>query len=345
MSEPYVVHELDGSLEAAWDAFVDNCDEATFFHRAGWKRVVERAFGHRTHYLLVQRGNTIVGVLPLVEVKSALFGHALISNGFSVCGGPAVSEEPARALLNARAAELLKSTGASYIEYRCPPKLNEGWQSRDNLYANFAAPLPANEEENLKQIPRKQRAVVRKAIGSHLTYEIDATTDRLYDLYAVSVRNLGTPVFSRAYFAALLDVFAPDCDVLTVCDHGKAVASVMNFYFKGQVMPFYTGSIPEARRLGANDLMYWRLMRHASAKGCTVFNFGRSKIGTGPYDFKKNWGFTPEPITHQFLLKPGMEMPNINPTNAKYKLMITMWKKLPVPVANILGPPIVRNIA
>jgi FemAB-related protein (PEP-CTERM system-associated) len=345
MTEPYTVKELGPETAEAWDKFVDTCEEATFFHRAGWRTVVERAFGHRTHYLFVQRGSTIVGVLPLVEVKSALFGHALISNGFSVCGGPAVTEETARDLLNDRAEELLKTTGAKYIEYRCPAKLTPGWVSRDNLYANFSQALPANEEENLKQIPRKQRAVVRKAIASPLTYEIDATTERLYDLYAISVRNLGTPVFGRAYFKALKDVFGKDCDVLTVLDNGKPVASVMNFYFRGQVMPFYTGSVRDARRLGANDLMYWRLMRHAAAKGCTIFNFGRSKIGTGPYDFKKNWGFTPEPITHQFLMQPGVALPNINPTNAKYQLMIKVWKKLPVPLANILGPPIVRNIA
>jgi len=345
MTEAYVVHELTDQTAAAWDAFVDICDEATFFHRAGWRTVVQRAFGHKTHYLYVKRGATIVGVLPLVEVKSVLFGHALISNGFSVCGGPAVTEEAARGLLNGRAEELLQSTGASYIEYRSPPKPNEGWQSRDNLYANFSQPLPANEEENLKLIPRKQRAVVRKAMTPALTYQIDENTDRLYDLYALSVRNLGTPVFSRAYFKALLDVFTPDCDVLTVMHEGKPVSSVLNFYFKGQVLPFYTGAVPAARRLGAADLMYWRLMRHAVVKGCTVFNFGRSKVGTGPYDFKKNWGFTPEPIIHQFLTRPGIEMPNINPTNAKYRLMIAVWKRLPLPLANLLGPPIVRNIA
>jgi FemAB-related protein (PEP-CTERM system-associated) len=344
-AKPYVVGRLDAGTAAAWDEFVTGCAEATFFHRAGWKTVVERAFGHKTHYLYVQRGNAIVGVLPLVEVKSALFGHALISNGFSVCGGPAVAEEPARHLLTQTAEGLLKSTGASYLEFRCPAKLEAHWQTRENLYAGFSAALPVDEEENLKQIPRKQRAVVRKAMASQLTYTIDANTDRLYDLYAVSVRNLGTPVFSRAYFKALLDVFGPDCDVLTVQEGDKALSSVLNFYFRGSVMPFYTGALREARKLGAADLMYWRLMRHAAAKGCTVFDFGRSKVGTGPYDFKKNWGFTPAPLAHQYLMRPGVPLPNINPTNSKYKLMIEVWKRLPVPVANILGPPIVRNIA
>jgi FemAB-related protein (PEP-CTERM system-associated) len=345
MTEPYTLRAFDDRAAPRWDALVAKCPEATFFHRAAWRPLIERIFGHRTHYAYVQRGREIVGILPMVEVKSALFGHALISNGFSVCGGPAVTEEIARGMLDEYAADLLKSSGAAYVEYRCPPKPNAAWQTRDNLYASFSGPLPADEGENLKQIPRKQRAVVRKAITSGLTYAIDADTDRFYHLYAVSVRNLGTPVFSRAYFAALLKDFAPDCDVLTVCADGKPVAGVLSFYFGNQVMPFYTGSLPEARRLGANDFMYWQLMRRAAARGCTVFNFGRSKVGTGPYEFKKNWGFAPQPITHQFLLREGAAQPDINPLNPKYQLMIALWKRLPIRLANVIGPPIVRNIA
>src|SRR5690606_21561623 len=144
-----------------------------------------------------------------------------------------------------------------YLEYRNPVKPKENWSTRAGLYAGFSGPLPPAEDVNLKQIPRKQRAVVRKAIDSDLTWRIDETVDRLWDLYAVSVRNLGTPVFGKAYFANLLSIFGNDCDVLTVSANGKPVASVLNFYFKDQVMPFYTGSIPGARRLGANDLMYW----------------------------------------------------------------------------------------
>lgn len=344
--KPYVIKQLSDAVHADWDAFVMACPEATFFHRAGWATVIRRSFGHRTHYIYVERDGRIEGVLPLVEVKSALFGHALISNGFSVCGGPACVNEGARAALNSAAEDIFKASGAAYLEYRCPPALQEGegWQSRSDLYAGFSGPLPKDEAENLKQIPRKQRAVVRKAIESSLTWAIDSNVGKLYALYAISVRNLGTPVFGKKYFANLLSVFAPDCDVLTVSDNGTPVASVLNFYFKGAVLPFYTGSVPGARRLGANDLMYWRLMRHASARGCTVFDFGRSKVGTGPYDFKKNWGFTPLPLTHQFLTRPGVAMPNVNPTNPKYRLMIAAWKKLPLPVANRLGPLIVRNI-
>lgn len=340
----YAVHILTDRDHARWDAFVDDSPEATFFHRAGWRTVIERSFGHRTHYLFAERDGAIKAVLPLVEIKSLLFGHALISNGFCVTGGPIASEEGARAALDARAEELLHQTGARYLEYRNPAKPKESWSTRVGLYAGFSGPLPVEEDVNLKQIPRKQRAVVRKAIESDLTWQIDPSVDRLHELYAISVRNLGTPVFGKNYFANLHTIFGKDCDVLTVMSQGKPVASVLNFYFKDKVMPFYTGSVPYARKLGANDLMYWRLMRHASARGCTIFDFGRSKVGTGPYDFKKNWGFAPLPIAHQFLLPDGGAMPENNPLNPKYRLMIATWKRLPLFVANRLGPLVVRNI-
>ncbi len=340
----YSVRALTIQDEPRWEAFVRDCPEATFFHRSGWRTVIERSFGHRTHYVFAERDGVIKGVLPLVEVKSLLFGHALISNGFCVSGGPIAVEEGARAALDLRAEELLRETGAKYLEYRNPVKPKESWSTRVGLYASFCGPLPAAEDVNLKQIPRKQRAVVRKAIESALTWHIEDHVHSLWDLYATSVRNLGTPVFPKAYFANLMEVFGSDCDVLTVSSEGKPVASVLNFYFKGRVMPFYTGSVPGARRLGANDLMYWRLMRHASARGCTTFDFGRSKVGTGPYDFKKNWGFAPQPIVHQFLLPSGGAMPENNPLNPKYRLMIETWKRLPLFVANRLGPLVVRNI-
>lgn len=340
----HTIHELTDADEILWDAFVAICPGATFFHRAGWRKVIQRSFGHRTHFLYAVRGCAIVGILPLVEIKSVLFGHAFISTGFCVHGGPIAIENGARDALNEYAEALFKKSGASYLEYRAPHKPNDTWQTRDDLYANFAGPLPAIEDANLKQIPRKQRAVVRKAMKSKLTWAIEDNVDNLYDLYALSVRNLGTPVFAKRYFANLLAVFKPQCDVLTVFSDGKPVASVLNFYHKGKVMPFYSGSVLSARRSGANDLMYWRLMRHASAKGCTQFDFGRSKVGTGAYYFKKNWGFKPEPIAHQFLMRDNAPLPNINPLNPKYRLMIAVWKKLPLFVANAIGPFVVRNI-
>src|SRR5262249_43190313 len=155
------------------------------------------------------------------------------------------------------------------------------------------------EELCLKQIPRKQRAVVRKAIESPLVDRIDEDPTNFYRLYSLSMRNLGTPVFSRRYIETLLAVFGEDADILTVYQDERPLSSVLNFYFRDRVMPFYTGADPEARRVGAADLMYYRVMRRAVERGCRTFDFGRSKLGTGPYAFKKNWGFEPRPVIHE----------------------------------------------
>ncbi len=342
------VDELGSNPEdvAAWDAFVASSSEATFFHRAGWKEVVENAFGHSTHYLLARRASKICGVLPLVHAKSRLFGNALISNGFCVAGGPAAIDEESHEALDRAALDLLEQTGASYLEYRAPARAHENWSRKDDLYVNFSRSIAVDEDENLKQIPRKQRAVVRKALKNDgLSYRLDTRLSEFYRLYAESVRNLGTPVFGKKYFAELMRVFGSDCEILTVLHDGLPVSSVMSFYFGDQVLPYYTGSRVEARRLGANDLMYWHVMRHGLSRGARVFDFGRSKQGTGPYAFKKNWGFEPEPISHEYYIANGGEVPNVNPTNPKYQLMVSAWRRLPLPIANFVGPHIVKNIA
>ena len=117
----------------------------------------------------------------------------------------------------------------------------------------------------------------------------------------------------------------------------------MSFYFRDRVMPYYTGSRPEARAYGANDLMYWHVMRRAVERGCKFFDFGRSKVGTGPFHFKKNWGFEPRPVTHQYYLGEGQRVPQVNPTNPKYQALVTLWRSLPLPVANALGPHVIKG--
>jgi FemAB-related protein (PEP-CTERM system-associated) len=196
----------------------------------------------------------------------------------------------------------------------------------------------------MKAIPRKQRAMVRKGIERGLTNTVDRDVDRLHKIYAESVRNLGTPVFSARYFRILAEVFAENMDVLTVFDQDRAVAAVLNFYHKDEVLPYYGGGTTAARAVAANDMMYWEVMRHAAGRDCRVFDFGRSKAGTGAFAFKKNWGFVPQKLMHRFRLKPGAEIPDHNPLNPKYRAFIAGWKRLPLPIANRLGPIIVRGV-
>jgi FemAB-related protein (PEP-CTERM system-associated) len=339
---------LEAEGRSAWDRFVlDECPEAGFFHRSGWRDVIEGVYRQRCHYLYAERDGRVVGVLPLVHVRSPVFGDRLISTAFTIGGGAAALDEEARAALDDKALQLMNRLGVACFEVRGParPHDGDGWVAKGETYANFSRPIPAAEEDCLKQIPRKQRAVVRKAIvAGNLSDEVDSHPDRFFPLYAFSMRNMGTPVFGKRFFAAVMQVFGNDCDCLTVLDHGTPVAGVMSFYFRNQVMPYYTGSLPQARDLGANDFMYWRLMRRAYDRGFSVFDFGRSKLGTGPFSFKKNWGFEPRPIIHEYRVPGGGAAPEINPLNPKYQLFIALWKRLPLSLANFLGPHVARQI-
>jgi FemAB-related protein (PEP-CTERM system-associated) len=341
-----VVRPLDASSGARWDAFVRGHPKGSFFHLSGWKGAIERAFGHPCHYLYAERAGRICGVLPLVHVKSRLFSNGLISNAFCVQGGSLAEDGAAEAALDDHACALMDRIGADFLEYRRLEPRRPDWTCRDDLYVTFRRPIQPDAEANLKAIPRKQRAVLRKAVeAGELSDALDEDVDRLHRVYAESVRNLGTPVFAKRWFRALKEAFADDCQVLTVTPRrGEPVASVMSFVFRDEILPYYGGGTPAARGSGANDFMYWRVMERAREQGLKRFDFGRSKRGTGAYAFKKNWGFEPEPLFHEFRLKPGSSPPDVNPLNPKYRAFITVWKRLPLPIANTLGPLIVRNL-
>jgi FemAB-related protein (PEP-CTERM system-associated) len=339
------IRELDDTRSADWDRFVADCVDATFFHRAGWRSVIERSFGHRTHYLYAERNGAIEGVLPLVHVKSALFGNSLSSLAFCVYGGPAASNPEALDALDRAARALAERLDVAHLEYRHIEKRHyAGAVEKADLYVTFRKPIDADLEKNMLAIPRKQRAMVRKGQKLGLRSEIDADCARLYRVYSESVRNLGTPVFSRRYFDALKQTFAADCEVLTILHENEPVAAVMSFYFRDQVLPYYGGGNTRARDLAANDFMYWEVMRRACERGCRLFDFGRSKRGTGAFDFKKNWGFPAEALAYQYIMRRGDQPPDINPLNPKLQIFVRAWKLLPLPVANLLGPHIVRQL-
>lgn len=341
------VRPLETAGEAAWDRFVDAMPDGTFFHRAGWAKVIETAFGHTTHYNYTERDGAITGVLPLGRVKTLLFGDTLISSPFCVYGGPlAVDQESEHALI-AHAEALLLRTGARALEFRhrlASATAPVGWIERPDLYVTFRKPIEADHDRNMKAIPRKQRAMVRKGIQNGLVSVAGRDVRTLHRVYAESVRNLGTPVFSRRYFDVLMDVFGDAADIVTILDAGEPIASVMNFYFRNEVLPYYGGGSMAARARAGNDFLYWETMRRAADRGCRLFDFGRSKIGTGSFAFKHNWGFDPEPLHYSFRLKPGQIIPEVNPLNPKYRMLIATWKRLPLPVANVLGPLIVRGV-
>ena len=326
-----------------WDAFVDSCLDATFFHRAGWQEIIERAFGHKTHFLLAEQDGDIQGVLPLAQIRHFLFGHSLSSLPFGVYGGIAANSTPARDALDTEAQNIASNLNVDYLEYRNIKPQHEDWPTK-NLYVTFRKPIDPDVEQNMKNIPRKQRAMVRSGIKNNLVSELDDSVDRFFSVFSDNMLRHGTPALPKRYFALLMEVFGKDCEVLSVTHDGEVISSVLSFYFKDEVLPYYAGDTVKARSLAANDFKYWELMRRACERGYRVFDYGRSKVGTGSFDFKKNWGFVPAPLSYEYRLYKAKEVPDQNPLNPKYQLFIKAWRKLPLSVANFIGPHIVKNL-
>ena len=330
--------------EGAWERFVAACPEATFFHRFGWRRLLEHQLRHRTHYLVAERGGALAGVLPLAQVHSLLFGHSLSSLPFCVYGGAACGDPAARTALHQAAAALAEDLQVDHLELRNRTPTEPQWPRQD-LYVTFRKVLDADPDANLAAIPRKQRAMVRKGMKAGLHSAVEEDVGNFFALYADNVHRHGTPALPRRWFSALLAEFGADTEVLTVFDpHGAPVSSVLAFRFRDEVLPYYAGDRPQARELAANDFKYWELMRLACARGIKVFDYGRSKQGTGSFSFKKNWGFEPKPLHYEYCLYKRDSVPQNNPNNAKFKLLIETWRRLPIGMANWLGPHIVRSL-
>lgn len=336
--------ESGAEIISQWESYVAKALGATFFHRAGWQAILRNVFGHRTFFLYAERNDVIEGVLPLAQIKSLLFGNSLIALPFAVYGGVVADTTEAAAALEAEAERLAQELGVAQLEYRNVQPRHPEWPTQD-LYVTFRKEITADDEANMLAIPRKQRAMVRKGINNKLHAEFDTTADRFFALFADNVHRHGTPAMPKRYFEALLREFGKDCEILTVVDpEGAPLSSVLSFYFRDEILPYYAGDAERARDFAANDFKYWALMCHAAQRGVRVFDYGRSKVGTGPYSFKKNWGFEPQPLHYEYRLYKRDGIPQNNPNNPKYKMMIEAWRRMPLPLANFLGPFIVRNL-
>jgi FemAB-related protein (PEP-CTERM system-associated) len=341
---PLVIREVRDGERRPWQRFVEHHPDATFFHQWSYRTVVEESFGHRAHYLVAERGDEVVGVLPLFEMKSLLFGHSLVSVPFGVYGGAVADDGGVQAALYGYAQELARDRGVDYLELRYMVDSGLPAPTHD-LFYTFRREISADHDANLKAIPRKQRRMVRQGERHGLTYRTGpAELDTVYELYAESVHRLGTPVYSRRFFRSLQTILGDDCHCLTVWHEDRAVAGVMSFFFKDQVLPYYAGSRVEYRNLAPNDYMYWQLMRLAAERGVRVFDFGRSKRGTGAFDFKVHWGFDPQSMPYVYYAPDGGPPPQINTANPGYRRRIEMWKRLPLWLSKLLGPRIIRSI-
>jgi FemAB-related protein (PEP-CTERM system-associated) len=331
-----------------WDAYVRAHAKGTVFHLCAWKRIIERSFKHRQEYLMARDPATgnIAGVMPLFLVNSLLFGRLLVSTPVAAYGGILADSAVAREALLAEAQRRARELKVKYLEIRSPNvELQVPGLPAKDLYVTFRQELFADPEKNYLAIPRKTRAEIREGLRNNLDFREDAIgSDEFFSVYSRSVRELGTPVFPKELFANGLEEFSPDCKIFSVHLENKPVAAVWTLLYKDEVVPYFGGSLREYNRLAVNNFMYWMLIKWGCEHGFRIYDFGRSKKGTGSFSFKKRWGMQMSDLPYQYSMVQKGEIPDTSPLNPKYALAINVWRRLPLWFTNSVGPSIARHL-
>lgn len=331
---------------AEWDAFVAAAPFAEVYHDYRWRTLIETVFRHECHYLLARDSTARVrGVLPLVRLRSRLFGDFMVSVPFFNYGGILADSFAAERALAAAAAKLGRELGVAHVELRHRARQSLDWPARADKVA-MLLDLPATEDVLFKGFDSKLRAQIRRPqkAGATCRHGGAELLDDFYAVFARNMRDLGTPVYPRALFATVIDMLPEATRVFVVDLNGVPTAAGVVIFHRGTMEIPWASSLREANRDGVNMLLYWSALRHATVVGCRRFDFGRSSKDSGTYRFKQQWGAQPEQLRwHYWLAKGGMP-PQINPDNPKYRVAIGLWKRLPLRAANALGPLIVRNL-
>lgn len=306
-------------------------------------RAIERTFDYSSCAILAERDGHITGVLPLYSIKNWVLGHCLISTPLAVSGGIAAADHESYYALLARAKDMAREQQVEYLELRnTTGKLEPGFHP-NTRYVNFSCDLARDSEANLKRLPKDTRYMIRKAQKQGLEVRHGADLlDDFYELFALSMRRLGTPVFPKALLKNLLAEFPGQTDLLTVYSGDKAVSGVLTFLFRDTVLPYYSGASPEAPRLAANNLMYWELMQWAAERGYRTFDFGRSKTGTGAYAFKTQWNMKITPLPYQVFLVKKKTLPDFSPANPRFTRATQSWSRLPLWLTKAVGPRVIK---
>lgn len=341
------VRHVEDRDKSAWERFVDTRPGATAYHQLGWKRVVEEAFGHQTHYLLAEDGQRgITGILPLVHLNSVLFGNYMVSLPFVNYGGMCSDDaESAEALLQA-AVEIGRQQGARHIEFRDQCPTEQGLPVKTSKISMVMG-LPQQAAQLWDAFPPKLRSQIRKPQKEGLYAKVGGKEEleSFYAVFSVNMRDLGTPVYSKRFFEVILETFPESTWICTVYNEQRVpLASGFLVEFKGTVEIPWASALREYNRQSPNMLLYWTALEHSCLRGAKSFDFGRSSPDSGTYKFKQQWGAQPKPLYWHYWLRDGGPLPELNPHNPKYELAIAIWKRLPLALTNVLGPTIVKNL-
>lgn len=330
----------------SWDAFVASHRDSTNYHRYDWRKVIEKSFGHRACYLVARNGNNeICGILPLVLVKSVMFGTFLVSLPFFNYGGLLLSDDNAAPALLDRSQSMLKEVGATYVELRHLNCFREGLFTKQHK-VTMILDLEKDEKSQWEALDPKVRNQVRKAEKSGLqvkTGHLDLL-DGFYEVFCRNMRDLGTPVYGERFFRNVLEIFPDTTRIISILLNDRTVASGLLTWYRNILEVPWASSNRDFRELCPNNLLYWEAIKFSIGNGSTKFDFGRSTPDEGTYRFKKQWGARPVQLYWQYLLQNGKAMPMLSTKNSKFGIAIKVWKKLPVSLTKLLGPHIVRNI-
>jgi FemAB-related protein (PEP-CTERM system-associated) len=340
---PVRVHALSGADGAAWDQFVSSHPKGTFFHQLGWKRVMERTYGYKPFYFCAKRGGRITGIAPAFLISSWMTGRRLISLPFAVYGGICADDQESEEVLLRHLEELASELEVGYLELRNRNGgVREGYHA-NSRYATFTMPLAPNVDVVYKAFPKDIRYMIRKGekAGLRVRRGFDQL-DTFYRLMTINLQRLGTPAFPRSLFENLIREYPDQVDLTVIYSGEKPVAAGMSFFFREWMQPYYIGSKDEAKALGANNFLWWELIKLAATTGRTTFDFGRSKKESGNYDFKKKWNPQVESLDYQVRLVGRKEVPNFSPANPKFELATNLWKKMPLGLTRMIGPRVVR---
>ena len=330
--------------EDEWDRFVLASPAGTFFHLSGWKTVVEKVLGRRTFCFTVRDDHGLRGVFPISQVRSWLFGDCLVSSPLAVYGGICAGDADAYTALLKAGRDLSGQLGVKYLEMRNRTEPFPSNLPGRNLYVTFTQDLSPGPDKLLQALPRDTRYAVRKSIKAGLEWTEDVSLDEFYEIYAQSVHRLGTPVFSKRLFEVLRGVFPRQTRLFGVRKGKQTIAAVLCLYFRDQVLPYYAGALPEFYKDAPNNFMYWSLIAQSCAEGYRWFDFGRSKRGTGSFQFKAAWSMEVTDLPYRYHLVRAKEVPHMSPVDQKFQLPVRIWKRLPYGLTKILGPPLIRRI-
>lgn len=333
--------------DSQWDAFVLRSPLSSIYHLSKWKHLIYQCFKHDSYYIkAVDGAGDCTGVLPLVHLSSVLFGNFFVSLPFFNYGGVCADDQCTEEALWAKAQEIATEKRAQFIELRCtrtfpfnvPVKTSKVTMKLD---------LPSTGDELWKSFTSKLRSQIKRPIKEGMTAEIGGhdLLHLFYRVFAENMRSLGTPVYPKRFFEAILNAFPDSAHIAAVRDRdGNPVAAGFMLGYRDQLEIPWASSLKSHNHLGPNMLLYSSVLKFACERGFRVFDFGRSTPGEGTFRFKQQWGALPEQLYWYYWIREGEAMPNLNPTNSKYAAAITIWKKLPLAVTNRLGPLIVRNI-